>query len=79
MRISFISILILKANMINTIEERNVIKEIFREIIKEERINFYHSTIPLASKSETNEIEELYGDLDDYKKEDFVDMSDWVK
>ncbi len=69
--------------MIDIIEERKLIKEIFRdvinEVIREERISFYNSIIPLVSKQETDDIEKLYGSPDDYKKEDFVDMTDWAK
>jgi len=69
--------------MINVVEERNMIKEIFRdvinEVILEERISFYPTIVPVASKAEIKDIEKLYGDPKDYKKEDFVDMSDWVK
>lgn len=69
--------------MINIIEERKLIKEIFRdvinEVIREERISFYNSIIPLVPKQETDDVEKLYGSSDDYKKEDFVDMTDWAK
>ncbi len=60
-----------------------MIKEIFRdvinEVIREERIVFYDSIIPFASRPETEDIEKLYGCPDDYKKEDFVDMTNWAK
>ena len=68
--------------MINIIEEKKMIKELFRnvikEVIQEERISFYQSVIPVVSKSETIDVEERYGKPDDYKKEDFADMTDWV-
>lgn len=69
--------------MINLAEDRNAIKEIFRdilhEVIIEERVKFYPTIVPIATKAEINDIEKLYGDPADYKKEDFVDMSDWLK
>ena len=69
--------------MINTLSERNIMKEIFRdvinEVIREERINFYQYVIPTVTKLESRNIEKLYGSPGDYKKEDFVDMSDWLK
>jgi hypothetical protein len=69
--------------MTGTLKERNIIKEIFRdvinEVIREERINFYQYIIPVASQSEISNIEELYGSPENYKKEDFVDMTNWVK
>ena len=68
--------------MINIIEEKKMIKELFRDVIKEviqeERISFYQSVVPVVSKSETEDIKERYGKPDDYKKEDFTDMSEWV-
>jgi len=68
--------------MINIIEEKKLIKELFRdvikEVIKEERISFYQSVVPAVSKAETEDIEERYGKPDDYKKEDFADMTEWV-
>jgi hypothetical protein len=60
--------------MINTVEERDLIKEIFRdvinEVIREERISFYPAIVPIASQAEIDDIEKLYGNPNDYKKDD---------
>lgn len=68
--------------MPDILKEKTFIKEMFRdvllEVIKEERINFYQSIIPTASASEIKEIEKSYGSPANYKKDDFVDMTDWV-
>ena len=68
--------------MLTTTENREFFKEIFREVIvevmNEERIGFYNSIFPMASNDEIQEIEEHYGSPDNYSKEDFEDMTDWV-
>ena len=68
--------------MINLIDHKEFLKEIFREVIQEviseERLRFYDSIFPMASIKEIEEIEELYGSPDNYKTEDFEDMTDWI-
>lgn len=69
--------------MISILEERETIKELFRDVIKEvilqERINFYPKIIPIVSDAEIENIEKYYGSPQDYNKDDFVDMTDWLK
>lgn len=68
--------------MISILEERETIKELFRDVINEvilqERINFYPKIIPIVSQAENENIEKNYGSPDDYNKNDFVDMTDWL-
>ncbi|MCL5990834.1 MAG: hypothetical protein M1419_01870 [Bacteroidetes bacterium] len=68
--------------MPDILKEKTLIKEMFRdvllEIIREERIKFYDTIIPTVSDEEMKDIEKRYGSSSKYKKEDFVDMTDWV-
>ena len=51
--------------MISILEEKEIIKELFRdvinEVILEERINFYPKIIPIVSDAENDNIEKNYG------------------
>ena len=64
------------------IEQKDIIKEIFRdviyEVIREERINFYQTLFPNVSLKENQEIENLYDKPENYKKDEFKDMSLWI-
>ena len=68
--------------MISVLEQKGVLKELFREVIleviHEERISFYDSIFPNASKEESEEVNKMYGTPQNYSKEDFKDMSDWI-
>ncbi len=60
-------------------ELKDIVKESVREVIKEERLSLYEILLPSVSKKELNEIIKSYGSPDKYHKEDFVDMTDWIK
>jgi hypothetical protein len=68
--------------MIDLVEQKDMLKEAFREVIlevmHEERLNFYDSIFPKVSKNENAEIIENYGTPANYRTDDFVDMTDWV-
>ncbi len=58
---------------------KKVVKESLREVIKEERLNLYEILVPYASNKELSEIHLKYGSPNNYSKEEFVDMTDWIK
>ena len=60
---------------IETDELKSLIKESLAEALKEERTRLYDSIIPFVSKSEMENIIELYGEKP--PKTDFVDATDW--
>jgi len=60
-------------------ELKDIIKQSIREAIKEERLSLYEVLIPPVSKREMNEIIKNYGSPDKYNRDDFVDMTDWIK
>lgn len=68
--------------MENNLEQKEFLKEIFKEVIHEviieERISFYDSIFPVASEKEMAEIESIYGEPENIKNEELVDMTDWV-
>jgi hypothetical protein len=68
--------------MINTEEQKKFLKEVFREVVlevmNEEKLSFYDSIFPNANKAESEEIEKHYGLPESYKKDEFMDMTDWI-
>jgi len=58
---------------------KKVVKESLREVIREERLNLYEILVPYASNKEISEIHQTYGTPKNYGKEEFVDMTDWIK
>lgn len=58
---------------------KKIVKESLREVIKEERLNLYEILVPYASNKELSEIHRKYGSPQNYNKEEFVDMTDWIK
>ena len=47
--------------------------------VKEERMKLFEALIPTVSQKEMNEIIKTYGDPVKFKKEEFTDMTDWIK
>jgi len=66
-------------DIMNHLQLKEVIKESIREVLHEERLTLCESLIPYATKKELREIIQKYGSPNGYKKEEFVDMTDWIK
>jgi hypothetical protein len=60
-------------------ELKALIKESIREVLREERLLLCKSLVPYISNEEQVEIEAEFGSPSDYKAEEFVDMTHWVK
>ncbi len=60
-------------------ELKALIKESIREVLREERLLLYKSLMPYISNEEQAEIEAEFGSPSDYKAEEFIDMTHWVK
>lgn len=58
---------------------KRLIKESVREVLREERLGLCEIMIPKVSKKEMGEIQAGLGSPADYRKDDFTDMTDWVK
>jgi len=58
---------------------KEVIKESFREVINEERLNLCEIMVPFVSDKELDEIHEKFGSPNDYDERTFEDMTAWVK
>lgn len=58
---------------------KKLIKESVREVLREERLGLGEIMIPKVSKKEMGEIQAKLGSPADYRKDDFTDMTDWVK
>ena len=55
-----------------------LIKESVREVLKEEWFGLWQSVIPEVNDAEQADIEKSSGVPEDYKRDDFVDMTDWL-
>ena len=55
---------------------KDLVKESVKEAIREERFSLYQALIPTVSKKEMEEIISECGNPKDYKKNDFLDISD---
>ncbi len=62
---------------IETDELKLLIKESLAEALKEERTRLYDSIIPFVSKSEMENIEELYGE--NPPETEYVDATEWFE
>jgi hypothetical protein len=60
-------------------ELKALIKESIREVLREERLLLCKSLVPYISNEEQAEIEAEFGSPSDYKAEEFIDMTHWVK
>lgn len=60
-------------------ELKELIKEGIREVLREERLGLCEIMIPHLSKKELREIQIKLGSPGNYREEDFVDMTAWVK
>lgn len=58
---------------------KKLIKESVREVLREERLGLCEIMIPSVSRKELEEIHPKFGSPADYGKNDFTDMTDWVK
>ena len=61
------------------LELKALIKESVREVLREERLLLCKSLMPFVSNEEQAEIESEFGSPSDYKAEEFVEMTHWVK
>ena len=59
-------------------ELKALIKETMKEVIQEERASLYQILIPYVSDKEQEELEIEFG-IPSTEKEEFVDLTDWVK
>ena len=60
-------------------ELKALIKESVREVLREERLLVCQSLVPYVSNEEQAEMEAEFGFPSDYKAEEFIDMTHWVK
>lgn len=60
-------------------ELKALIKESIREVLREERLLLCKSLVPYISNEEQAEIENEFGSPSDYKDEELIDMTHWVK
>ena len=58
---------------------KEIIKQSVREVIKEERLHLYEILVPYASSKEISEIKQKFGSPENYSKEEFIDMTNWIK
>ena len=58
---------------------KKLIKESVREVLREEHLGLCEIMIPHVSKKELNEIHTKFGSPANNEKDDFTDMTDWVK
>ena len=58
---------------------KKLIKESVREVLREERLGLCEIMIPHVSKKELSEISTRFGSPADYREDDFVDITEWVK
>lgn len=58
---------------------RKSVRESIREILREERLALCLALIPRVSEKEMQEIREQFGSPADYNKEEFVNMTDWIR
>lgn len=56
-----------------------LIKESLREVLREERLNLCQLLMPYVSDEEQSEIEASLGSPDDYNKDEFMDLTNWVQ
>ncbi len=63
----------------NNLQLKEVIKESIREVLHEERLSLCETLIPYITKKEMMEIIQRYGSPQRYKKEEFLDVTDWIK
>ena len=59
-------------------ELKALIKETMKEVIQEERASLSQILIPYVSDKEQEELETEFG-IPSTEKEEFVDLTDWVK
>ncbi|MCL1467838.1 hypothetical protein [Argonema galeatum] len=55
------------------------VRETIREVLKEERLALCLALIPRVSEKEMQAIKKQFGSPSDYDKDDFVNMTDWVR
>ncbi len=55
------------------------IRETVREVLREERLALCLALIPRVSKQEMAEIRSQFGTPSEYNKDEFVNMTDWVR
>ncbi len=58
---------------------KELIKESIREVLQEERLALCQVLIPYVSQKEQQEIETKFVSPSKYNKEEFIDMTDWIK
>jgi hypothetical protein len=58
---------------------KELIKESIREVLREERLALCQILLPDVSKKELQEIEQKFGSPSNYNKDEFINMTDWVK
>lgn len=61
-----------------TQELKQLLKETIREVLREERLSLCIVLIPYASEKENQEIQAKFGSPTQYRKDEFIDMTDWV-
>lgn len=61
------------------LELKSLIKESVREVLREERLLMCQVLMPYVSEKEQEEIETEFGSPSDYKDDELIDMTQWVK
>lgn len=64
--------------MLTSTELKELIKESVKEAIREERLELQKALIPPVSDKEMEEIIRDHGLPEDYEKEPFEDLTEWV-
>ena len=60
-------------------ELKNLIKESFREVLREERLLLCNILMPYVNDQEQKEVDQKLGKLQEYKKEKLIDINYWLK
>jgi hypothetical protein len=58
---------------------RESVRDVVREILREERLALCCALIPRVSEQEMQEIREQLGSPSSYDRDEFVNMTDWVR
>jgi hypothetical protein len=58
---------------------RQIIKDSIREVLQEERLSLFLALIPFVNEKEMQEIESKFPSPKEYNRDEFIDMTEWVK
>ena len=58
---------------------QETVRETMLEVLKKERLALCLALIPRVSDREMREIEKQFGSPSDYDRDEFINMTDWVR